>query len=360
MTDSLALVAGGLIVLTGMALVGVGLRWRQSTAIEDLLAEFDATPADLDEYTQRLQSPFASRLMVPLGRNVIGSLQSLLPRHYIAGVRRRLVLAGLSGRFGAEEYVAGQVVGAALGILLGVLVGVATDWSGARIVAATVGGGLLGFFAPALYTKQHRDLRVEEIERELADVLDVLAISVEAGVGLEGAIQAVVERFSSPLGDELGHMLSEMELGLSRREALQNLRAGHPRPQRLRPGAAAGRRAGHADDPRAADPGRGDAAPAARQGSRGRRQAAGQDPVPPDPVHPPRTVHRDHRPGRDPHRQQPGRVSDMRIPRSQDGATSVEYGLIAAGAGLAFIVAGPLLAEAFTNLLDVVLTHVLG
>jgi tight adherence protein C len=48
---------------------------------------------------------------------------------------------------------------------------------------------------------------------------------VEAGVGLEGAIQAVVDRFSSPLGDELGHMLSEMELGLSRREALQSLRA---------------------------------------------------------------------------------------------------------------------------------------
>ena len=77
----------------------------------------------------------------------------------------------------------------------------------------------------ALYVKQNRDVRVEAIEKELPDVLDVLAISVEAGVGLEGAIQAVTERFQSPLADELGHMLSEMELGLSRREALQNLRS---------------------------------------------------------------------------------------------------------------------------------------
>lgn len=225
MNDSLALMAGGLIVLTGMALVAVALRWRESTAIEDLLAEFEATAGDLDDYTQRLQHPLATRLLVPMGRNLIDSLQSLLPRHHIAGVRRRLVLAGLSGRFGAEEYVAGQVIGTCVGLLAGLLLGLATDWSGNRILAAAVGGGLLGLFTPTLYVKQHRDERVEAIEKELPDVLDVLAISVEAGVGLEGAIQAVTERFSSPLSAELGHMLSEMELGLSRREALQNLRA---------------------------------------------------------------------------------------------------------------------------------------
>ena len=225
MTDSLALVAAGLIVLTGLALVGVGFRWKQSTAIEDLLAEFEGTTADLDEYSRTMQSPLAARLLMPMGHRVLEALQSLLPRNYVAGVRRRLVLAGLSGRFGAEEYVAGQVIGTAVGVLVGLVLGLAAEWSGLRTVAVTFGAGALGFFTPALYTKQQRDLRVEAIEKELPDVLDVLAISVEAGVGLEGAIQAVVERFSSPLGDELGHMLSEMELGLSRREALQNLRA---------------------------------------------------------------------------------------------------------------------------------------
>ena len=108
--------------------------------------------------------------------------------------------------------------------MLGLLLGVGLDWSGNGVIGLTVGLALLGLFAPSLYVKQSRDVRVEEIERELADVLDVLAITVEAGVGLEGAIQAVTERFRSPLSAELGHMLSEMELGLSRREALQNLR----------------------------------------------------------------------------------------------------------------------------------------
>lgn len=225
MSETLPLVAAGLVMITGLAMVGVSLRWRGHGAIDDLLAEFEGAPADLDEYTQRLQSPLATRVLVPVGRRVTDLLQGLLPRNHVAGIRRRLVLAGLSGRFGPEEYVAGQVIGAAAGVLLGLLAGLVLDWSGARVVAAVVGGGLLGLFAPALYVKQHRDVRVEAIEKELPDVLDVLAISVEAGVGLEGAIQAVVDRFDSPLAHEFGHMLSEMELGLSRREALQNLRS---------------------------------------------------------------------------------------------------------------------------------------
>lgn len=51
---------------------------------------------------------------------------------------------------------------------------------------------------------------------------------------------------------------------------------------------------------------------------------------------------------------------DTRKWQARDGATSVEFGLVAAGAGIAFIVAGPFLAETFTDLLGVVLDHVLG
>lgn len=225
MSTSLALMAGGLIVLTGLAMIAVSLRSTRTSLIDDLLLEFDAGPEHLDEYSRALRQGVGQRLLLPLGSRLTRSLQSLLPRNHLGGIRRRLVLAGLSGRFGAEEYVAGQVVGTSVGAVIGLLVSFGLDWSGTRIVGLTVALAVLGFFFPALYVKQCRDKRVEAIERELPDVLDVLAISVEAGVGLEGAIQAVTERFSSPLADELGHMLSEMELGLSRGEALRNLRA---------------------------------------------------------------------------------------------------------------------------------------
>jgi tight adherence protein C len=60
--------------------------------------------------------------------------------------------------------------------------------------------------------------------KDLPDTLDLLAISVEAGVGFEGALGVVCEHFDSPLADEFSRTLKEMELGLPRRDALQNLK----------------------------------------------------------------------------------------------------------------------------------------
>jgi tight adherence protein C len=223
-TTSLTLVAASLVALTGLAMVGAGLRLARSSPIDELLAEFDAGPEHLDEYQGKLEEGFSKRLLLPLGGLLLSAAQGLLPRHHLSDIRRRLVLAGLAGRMGAEEYVAGQLVGVVVGVLGGLGVGTLMDWTGGRLFGSILALGLLGALAPALYTRHHRQERVEAIEKELPDVLDVLAISVEAGVGLEGAMQAVTERFTSPLSDELGHTLSEMELGLSRREALHNLR----------------------------------------------------------------------------------------------------------------------------------------
>jgi tight adherence protein C len=224
-STSLLMVAASLVALGGLALVGAGLRFSRVSAVDELLAEFDAGPEHLDEFSGRLEQGFSQRLLVPLGGSVLESVQGLLPRHHLANIRRRLVLAGLSGRMGAEEYVAGQVIGLVVGTLAGLGASILMDWSAVRVVGAGIIGAVLGVFAPYLYVKHHRQERVEAIEKELPDVLDVLAISVEAGVGLEGAMLAVTERFTSPLSAELGHTLSEMELGLSRREALQNLRS---------------------------------------------------------------------------------------------------------------------------------------
>ncbi len=225
MTTTLLMVAASMLALSGLAMVGAGLRFARTSPVDELLAEFDAGPEHLDEYHGRLQEGFGRRLLAPLGTSVLESVQGLLPRNHLANIRRRLVLAGLSGRIGAEEYVAAQVVGLVVVALAGLGASVLADWSALRVAAAAVVGAAVGALAPSLYVKHHRQERVEAIEKELPDVLDVLAISVEAGVGLEGAMLAVTERFSSPLSDELGHTLSEMELGLSRREALQNLRA---------------------------------------------------------------------------------------------------------------------------------------
>ena len=83
---------------------------------------------------------------------------------------------------------------------------------------------MLGVYAPKSWLDRKVEERKDSIRRDLPDTLDLLAISVEAGVGFEGALGVVCDNFTSPLADEFARTLREMELGLPRREALQNLR----------------------------------------------------------------------------------------------------------------------------------------
>ena len=84
--------------------------------------------------------------------------------------------------------------------------------------------GGIGLYAPVAWLRRKQDERQASIRRELPDVLDLLAISVEAGVGFEGAVEVVTRHFDGPLADEFGRTLQEMELGLPRKDALQNLK----------------------------------------------------------------------------------------------------------------------------------------
>jgi tight adherence protein C len=223
---TLPLAAALLLVMAGTVFIVAGLRSRTLSPVDQLIAEFESygTAAPLDEYQERLQQGIGNRLLLPFGQALAGWAQSLLPRNHMEAISRRIVLAGLGGRWSAEEHVAAQLLGGVIGTLLGVGGGVVMDWSSFRTVLLAAGVGALGWFAPSLWVKQARDKRVEAIEKDLPDVLDLLAISVEAGVGLEGAIKSVSDKFPGPLGDELSHTLSEMELGTSRRDALEHLR----------------------------------------------------------------------------------------------------------------------------------------
>jgi tight adherence protein C len=67
--------------------------------------------------------------------------------------------------------------------------------------------------------------RQESLDRDLPDMLDVLAVTVSAGVAFRPALARVSARFAGPLADELGLTLSQMANGASVREAFEDLRA---------------------------------------------------------------------------------------------------------------------------------------
>jgi tight adherence protein C len=212
----------------GAALILFGLSQREAPAgpadPSEYLRSLDQDAEETDEFQLLLAQPFLSRVVRPVAGGILSLLGGVLPRNYRERVHTALVHAGQAGRFRAEEIISLQVLGAIVGFLLGVWV----------VAGGVIGGGtgllvlvllpIAGGYAPKSWLDRKVQDRKDAIRRDLPDTLDLLAISVEAGMGFEGALGVVCDNFTSPLADEFARTLREMELGLPRREALQNLK----------------------------------------------------------------------------------------------------------------------------------------
>ncbi len=124
----------------------------------------------------------------------------------------------------AEEFVIAQ--SAATGILtVGSLAYVLLAAPAPRTgIMMLVLAPVIGWCLPASWLSRKVTERQQAILKDLPDTLDLLAISVEAGMGFEGALEIVCQHFNSPLSLEFSRTLHVMELGLPRRDAFQNLK----------------------------------------------------------------------------------------------------------------------------------------
>jgi tight adherence protein C len=221
--DPMLVTLGFAVAAIGAMLVANAVRAPQVDA-EAVLAELDTEPLVLDEFTTRLREPIVTRLLRPLAGALGETIAGLVPRRRADQLRHRLLVAGVSVKVGPEEFVVMQGVGLGAGVLIGLLLGKMSGYTGFGLLRLAAILGAMGLFAPVAWLRRKRDERQASIKRDLPDVLDLLAISVEAGVGFEGAVEVVTRHFDSPLATEFARTLQEMELGLPRREALQNLK----------------------------------------------------------------------------------------------------------------------------------------
>lgn len=213
-----------LLVGAGIVVAALGAARRPSTDPAEYLAALDAGEAVADEYEEVLAQPFLSRVVRPLGQRAFGAIASLTPRNYLERVHASLVHAGLAGSVRAEEFVTAQVLATGFGLVAAVAWSALGHPSPRLGVLAVVLLPAIGALAPSAWLNRRVTERKLAIRNDLPDVLDLMAISVEAGVAFEGAMEVVCRNFDSPLAEELSRTLKEMELGLPRREALHNLK----------------------------------------------------------------------------------------------------------------------------------------
>jgi tight adherence protein C len=140
----------------------------------------------------------------------------------IDDVTLRLLSAGLGRSVSPMAFVAAKGFGALGGLIIGFLAGSSYKGMGMGIAFAAAFGAL-GFIGPDFVLNSKIRNRQERIRRALPDALDLLAVSVEAGLGFDAAVAKLTEQLEGPLGEEFALTLNEMRVGESRQEALKKL-----------------------------------------------------------------------------------------------------------------------------------------
>jgi tight adherence protein C len=134
-------------------------------------------------------------------------------------IGRRLDLAGRPGGLTVQRYIGLKASLLLLGFLVSLLLMVAGS---TPLIALLLCG--LGWFGPDIYVSREGRLRQEQIERDLPDFLDILAVTVRAGLGYRLALGRVADALGGPVGEEMLVALRQMSLGASRRSAFEALR----------------------------------------------------------------------------------------------------------------------------------------
>jgi tight adherence protein C len=172
---------------------------------------------------------FRERVGVPAVQRLASIALRLNPRASAEATATRLLAAGLSQRISAMQFLA---LKAALGIAAAgfcLLFGAVTVPVVGILLAPLV--GTMGFLLPGGGLVLAIRARRERIRGELPDALDLLAVSVEAGLGLDGAIAKLTEHMEGALVDEFALTLGEMRIGEARHDALKKLAERVPSPE---------------------------------------------------------------------------------------------------------------------------------
>ncbi|HEX3723507.1 MAG TPA: type II secretion system F family protein [Nitrolancea sp.] len=209
-------------IVLAVAAVLVGVRRPQKAiVIEERLAQFGNRVPSLEEV--ELQQPFQDRVILPMLRTTSIRMARFAPSKNVNRLRQQLLEAGAPKGLGPTEFTGLRfVIGGGLGGLFLVFMLISRP-SILMVVGAPFGIAALGYMMPGIWLSRRIKQRKTEITRALPDAIDLLTISVEAGLGFDPALGRVVEKWDNGLTRELGRMLSEMRMGSSRRDAMREV-----------------------------------------------------------------------------------------------------------------------------------------
>lgn len=220
----MAAVLGVLLLVVALVLLSVALRGEpDARGVARSIALVQASSSAAERLVHEATPPFADRVLVPLRQRALTWGRRVSGKDSAERIRHRLDLAGNPPGWTVDRVLTLTVIGPVVGVSVAVLVCLLFSVSLTLAVVVVVGAAAIGFYAPGLYLYQKAYDRSEQMRRDLPDAIDLLTISVEAGLGFDAAVQQVAHNTHGPLAEELSRMLREMQLGRGRRQALHSL-----------------------------------------------------------------------------------------------------------------------------------------
>jgi tight adherence protein C len=219
---ALSLVGTFLAIFLIGVVVDIAMRER-NRPVALLQSQLGTVSGPVDLRQQQLQGSALERILLPGAKRVGRSLVRLTPFDLDRKVAEQLVYAGNPPAWDAERVVALKVVGAiAGGIGAGLLMAMVPlrpvlEIAFIALVAA------VGYSLPTAHVKSMAAKRQKTIRKQLSDVMDLLTISVEAGLGFDSALAQVTKNVPGPLAEEIGRLLQESQIGVSRPDSFRHL-----------------------------------------------------------------------------------------------------------------------------------------
>src|SRR4051794_39394112 len=173
-----------------------------------------------------LQSPFLERTFRPLAARLSGRMSRMASSSFQERTEKRLALAGNPGNLRVADWLGIKAVGAVVGAVIFLLLFGVLGVLGLPPVLRILMGGIglaFGYTIPEFWLGGRVKKRQHAILLQIPDSLDLLTISVRAGLGFDAALGKVVEKMEGPLVDEFRRALAEVRVGKSRREALRDI-----------------------------------------------------------------------------------------------------------------------------------------
>jgi tight adherence protein C len=215
------IIIGATFVSVFLLVLSIGLsitsRRARKKTVKSKLAYYS-----IHEEEEMEEASFFQRIIMPFVNKVASVIRKISPKGVVESTGHKLELAGILEKIGVNVYLMTKFMCSFLFLIIFILLSVFLDLSPFLTIVLVILIPL-SYFLPDIFLNSRINSRQEEIRRMLPNALDLLTITVEAGMGFDIALAKVAGNLKGPLGEEFNKMLKEMNIGLSRREAFRNL-----------------------------------------------------------------------------------------------------------------------------------------